>query len=1010
MSQCMRARAIAGAGVVSLAAVFAVSVQAEESKGGIEEVIVTAQRTAESIQDVPIAVTALSGEMLEEKQVITVSDLQMNAPNVSFSDTNFGSNSFSIRGIGRLVTSSTGDAGVSIHTNDIPISSNINAVEFYDMERVEVLRGPQGTLYGRNATGGAINFVTKKPDYDAIGGFVDVEAADYSHVRAKGALNVPVTDNFALRFAGMKLDRDGYIKNLAAGQVGLDGRTLDGIDKDIDGRDILDFRITAAWQINDNADAWVMYNRFDEDDDRARITNQICVQNPIPVQGCMPDEYGFESPNVSTGLAYVLASLYSLVPLGVTESGPSNWPRPKLGLRTMHTDLEPVFDNQQNTYLGGFNYEFDNFSLGIVGGYYDYKYLTQQDYSMDVGAELPFNFYRADGLYPISAPAGDHVADLRPGPCNLLDGTSGIFGGCTLIDDLSRGYVYDQADSKGDGWSVEAKVRSSFDGPFNFLLGATAFNAESHGDYYVFANLYDALPLYPSFYDNISDPAESKGWAVFGEGYFDFTDTLKLTVGLRYNEDKKSVDDTAVLVGATDVHFAPCFVGDFANCSQTGLGGTADPLISRVDKFVLGADLAGTPIDPAELALIQLYGQESKLAAALLTPPLSPERLAISAAIPAAPPTGETRTLTGSPDSFKWTEFTGRIGLDWQFADNAMAYAFYSRGYKPGGLNPAIPAEYQDQASFSFDKEQIDAFEVGFKSSLLEGQMVLNGSFFYYDYGGLQVNRIKLNTSLNENIDAEIKGAELEMMWRPDALPGLQIDVAYSYLDTQVTNTKSVDPLDRTGGNPDYVTLNGFGIHYAVPKAELTPAVVGTMVAIGGAVVPGSPFYPTATPGVLYPDGTPIFMSQSVLNAVGSALLGDAWVPATDGYPVDLDGNALPNSPENTIHLGLAYTFEVAAIAGSLTARWDYYWQDDSYAREFNTIGDKIDSWDQHNASLSYDSSNGRWTVKAWIRNIADDDNVTGKYVTSDTSGYFRNYFLTEPRLYGASVRFNFGT
>ena len=173
--------------------------------------------------------------------------------------------------------------------------------------------------------------------------------------------------------------------------------------------------------------------------------------------------------------------------------------------------------------------------------------------------------------------------------------------------------------------------------------------------------------------------------------------------------------------------------------------------------------------------------------------------------------------------------------------------------------------------------------------------------------------------------------------------------------------------------------------------------------------MPGSPDYPTATAGVLYPDGTPVFISRAALDAVGALFLGDAWVGTTEGVPFDLDGNSLPNAPEHTIHLGLAYTFEVPAIAGSLTARWDYYWQDDSYGREFNTIGDKIDSWDQHNISLIYESNDGRWDVRAWMRNLSDDDNVTGHYLTSDTSGYFRNYFVTEPRVYGTSVRFNFG-
>ncbi len=116
----------------------------------------------------------------------------------------------------------------------------------------------------------------------------------------------------------------------------------------------------------------------------------------------------------------------------------------------------------------------------------------------------------------------------------------------------------------------------------------------------------------------------------------------------------------------------------------------------------------------------------------------------------------------------------------------------------------------------------------------------------------------------------------------------------------------------------------------------------------------------------------------------------------------------MPNSPEQTVHVGLAYTWPIDFIAGSLTARWDYYWQSDSYAREFNTPGDKIDSWDQHNASLIYESNDGHWMAKAWVRNLQDEDNVTGKYLTSDTSGFYRNYFLTDPRLYGVSLRYSF--
>ena len=103
---------------------------AEEGDRQIEEVIVTAQRSSESIQEVPIAVTALSGDMLDDRQIIGASDLQMNAPNVSFTATNFGGSSFSIRGIGRLVIAASGENGVSTHVNDIPLGTNLTAVEF----------------------------------------------------------------------------------------------------------------------------------------------------------------------------------------------------------------------------------------------------------------------------------------------------------------------------------------------------------------------------------------------------------------------------------------------------------------------------------------------------------------------------------------------------------------------------------------------------------------------------------------------------------------------------------------------------------------------------------------------------------------------------------------------------------------------------------------------------------------------------------------------------------------
>ena len=114
---------------------------ASAQEGRIEEVVVTATRQEQSLQEVPVAVTAFTGTMMEDRQIINPSDLQLNTPNVTFTATNFGGNNFSIRGIGRLVTSSSGEAGVSTNINEIPIGTNLTAIEFYDVERVEVFLG-----------------------------------------------------------------------------------------------------------------------------------------------------------------------------------------------------------------------------------------------------------------------------------------------------------------------------------------------------------------------------------------------------------------------------------------------------------------------------------------------------------------------------------------------------------------------------------------------------------------------------------------------------------------------------------------------------------------------------------------------------------------------------------------------------------------------------------------------------------------------------------------------------
>ncbi len=187
------------AGVLLAISPSAISVAAEERL--IEEITVTAQRIEESAQKVPIALNAFTEASIEDRRIIGLADLSIFVPNLSYTQNNVGDANVSIRGVGSLVSVNDGESGVSLHLNEMPLPPGQPPIEIYDLTRIEVLRGPQGTLYGRNATGGVINMITNKPSFDGTGGYLDLEYGDYDHQRIRGALNVTVNEALAFRIA-----------------------------------------------------------------------------------------------------------------------------------------------------------------------------------------------------------------------------------------------------------------------------------------------------------------------------------------------------------------------------------------------------------------------------------------------------------------------------------------------------------------------------------------------------------------------------------------------------------------------------------------------------------------------------------------------------------------------------------------------------------------------------------------------------------------------------------------
>ena len=947
-------------------AVSCCGVVAASERRPIEEIIVTAQRVEENAQRVPIAMSAFSGESVEALQILSLSDVQAFVPNFNVTETQGGAATVSIRAIGNMTLNSlSAAASVQVHVNDIPLRFT-PLTEYYDLERLEVLRGPQGTLFGRNATAGTVNLITRRPRLESSEAEAKIEVGNYDLVRLTGAGELTVAENFGIRVAGIKVDRDGYIDNLAAGDV-------PEVDGDLDGRDYYSFRITPRWRLSERTNLWGMWERVQEDDDRVRISNQVCKATSFPLVGCDPDAFGLEAVNQASTFSGIFAAFNGMIPLGASDASTGltfDLPRPKLGLREQHTDLEPTFELEIDQWILGLEHSFDFGDFSLLGGYREFSYLSRQDRTMDVGFTLNPSELNPSGLWPTSLPP--EPGKPYGGPCPAISGLAGVHGGCVANTNQTRFFTYDEPNGEERGWSVEAKLSGSAGQTVSWLVGAQYQDSESDVQFFIPDNTIDALSVYgipliglPPVYPPAGGLAQTdrlESYALFGEAYWQATERIKLTAGLRYTDDEVSINGAPF--GAASAK--PEGFGDWLRF-----------------EFFDGWLFAPEPSEGA-LALTDYYGvTQDALSAASFD-----ELVAVLQQVPPLRTPGEAQGVLDLPDSYSVEYVSGRLGVDWQVTPDTMLYAFYNRGQKPGGFDTFYVAPT------SFDDETVDAFELGAKALLLDGSLQIDAAAFYNVYDGLQY--AQQSSTPTENIDADVWGVEFAARWRPTA--NITVDFLYGYLNSKIRDFAEVDLLDVAQNDPDVVALKdidvvvqgGAGRNYVAPR-EAVLAITPQAVEEFGAI---------PAPGAVYPDGIPLYFDRPYLERTG--------IPTSNGVPVDLDGNSLPIAPPHQIGLGVAYTWFLNI--GALTARWDLYWQDKMYARHFERPGDEIDSWSQHNASIALVSAGGKWTARAWIRNIENEDNVTGQYIEEPVSGGFRNYFLTEPRVYGATLEYRFGT
>ena len=488
--------------IAATAASYTAQAQQQDGNLVLEEVVVTAEKREASLQDTAIAVTALDSVILERSNIEDSLDLQFAVPNLMI-----GQNSnFTLRGVGASVLGGGADPAVSASFNSMPIAPT---GENYDLERIEVLRGPQGTLFGRNTTGGVVNIISAKPT-DFFSADLSVQLGNFESIRTKGVINLPLTDAISQRFAFITVNRDGYTDD-------------EFNDTHIDGRDELSVRSTTRFEFGDTADATLVIQYFDENSDRQSAVKVAC--KPDTTIGCAvdtEDTIGYPADfigSIDTGL--LLAGI--LKPNRYAAN-----PNPD-DYRTVSIETDPEYKVEE--------------------------IFTALEVNIDIGNDLT--------LTSASAFAKDRLNQFRDFD---LAAAPDAFNVTPLTPTGQLSYLYDgELQSRSDfsptqrnirvsdEFSQEFRIASNYSGAFNYLAGISYTKFDSHfwGSSYI-PGLHNAFnPAFVAGLNTVSNRTFGEGFtnevdfkgesqALFGEVYYDLADDLTLTTGLRYTKDKKT--------------------------------------------------------------------------------------------------------------------------------------------------------------------------------------------------------------------------------------------------------------------------------------------------------------------------------------------------------------------------------------------------------------------------------------------------------------------------------------
>jgi len=931
-----------------LVAAVAISVSAQgqdtvADDDSLDEIIVTATKRETSLMETAVAVSAFGQESLDNQGVKNLLDLDDMVPNlqIGLSPTDSGVQVV-VRGLTSNNFTEIGDPTVAMHFDGLySPRPQAGLALMYDVERVEISRGPQGTLFGRNSTAGSVNVISARPNYDIPEGKIEVEIGEYNQRAIKGWYNLPVNDKVALR-ASVLVDRadtwynqtqdfydlefdvngDGVI-SAADGDIEKDGiPNVDqrrnrpvGADEAYGSIDRYGARIGMRFEPNSEV-SWDLIADYFQDNSPGGLSLKDCEKAEGTFFACDHDQWDVKV-NVPGEMDMSILGLRSVLTWDLTDDVVMEH---RIGYSQQ--ERSQVHD-ASTTYAHP-----DHPGYGFIRSWYD------------------------DGAPPAGCTGGngsmvecpDLVKDL--GLVQSVD--NGQFESIVLqpFNDLAMSTNYSDYRSL----VTELQFSSNSDAPIQWIGGLFYMKEDNE----IRFDIEDpfccgiVLPLAQSFVQP-ERIVESK--AAFVQFDLAVNEKLNLTAGYRYTKDEK--EDIGGRNYITSGYRQPniglyetegaFWYEQWTRLGINGAGGGYQSDVLTADMGTLGSDF------------------------------LSPSRQNAA---------GESKALQYSDNSHSgaWSRGTWKLGFDYLVNDNLFVYGSVATGYKSGGFGDAVDiCDCNITDTFDYDPEDNKTYELGFKATLLDGDLNLLGNVFLMD-----------NTNLQDTFYATI------------TYTGQEIRVTEDYNDTEGRTSAC------TNGEGDCVTLTR-------DIGTLITSNIGETQSVG--VELEFDWYPYDGGRI---NGWLAYLDSDIKEFDGAqddwycferALLGmtpcTAEVTNDDGSearPTSFVGNAMPWSPEYSLTVNYEHNWYLDNGL-RLSPYVSVHWQDEMYFDKSNFDEGAFHSGQEAYASASFAlrliNEQKRWGVEAYVRNVTDE---LIRNWADRGPGYMRGSF-GKPRHYG--IKFN---